>query len=1069
MPMQTASDDVAGDLAFEQALMEMFQRIPGIIVGPTQPKHGQAYDLSLAEGSPIGIPGLVFVEAKFRPLSPNRRSIKNTHVDDKLFASVAARAKADNNPLSRWLLITNGILTKEARRHASDKLILWDALDIRLLLEKFPQAAQAIQHFLPYESGNAPSAAWYRPTVSVVRHDKGWTLTADAFVLPLGIMGALSGSTFRALLSEQIDPIQFEKIIKNAVNTGLTPEEPKVLRQDVGRVKYLILATAFAPNGKILPGQALAAIVSIEYSFQRIVLPLLGASNMGSEAVLDQFHTAIIGSQRAAPLHIIIVVIDDKTETLARQRLRDLEAPGDTVALAPATLPHFINDAIGDDKPCQDRLGLEAEARTFARLLACQGTTLPLAIGLFGNWGSGKSFFMRLVRQQMKDIAKAERAVARPSQQPVYCTAVAHITFNAWHYLDGNLWASLALRIFEGVAAHLSDPTSENPSYKKAAEQRRILARKIESSERAIIEAQKSIVAAEEERQACGQVIAELRRERAKETCKLSLADLSALKPEVAGAIETLGLKGNEKIADFEQSLGKVWGLSKALAELVPDRAKGWPAWKRSLLALGVGLCGGWLLLDWLPAHFGNFWETLLLWAASGTAMARWAANRLEPTLNAVKTLNGVVARVRKAGAGDVEDEAAKAANATLLEINLKIDTQRHVAAAAERELAEAADRLQKVKSGALVYEFLTERALDRQYAEGTGIVSVLRQDLEKLREKLEEMNGNAANERSRLERIVLYIDDLDRCDPDRVVNVLQAVHLLLAFDLFAVIVAVDARWLERSLYMRYLPGFDDLKEEQLAAGDFSPQNYLEKIFQIPFHVPSMGATGFGSLIDALAPKETTVTAGATAQARPQDVPAPGAEDAGPANAPADSTGEPEATRRPADVSLQRAEPPLSPLTFNDHEIATMKAAGAHFITTPRGAKRLVNAYALIRMQVSGADLDNLRSQTSPSASALVMLLAVDIGLPFAAQAMREAMRQLKQPSSTLPDMIDALIAECCDRKNELGAQLDQLRKRMPVIELVPDVMEFRRWLRYVDRLSFHKPEAPRSMVKAKA
>jgi hypothetical protein len=44
------------------------------------------------------------------------------------------------------------------------------------------------------------------------------------------------------------------------------------------------------------------------------------------------------------------------------------------------------------------------------------------------------------------------------------------------------------------------------------------------------------------------------------------------------------------------------------------------------------------------------------------------------------------------------------------------------------------------------------------------------------------------------LNRIVLFIDDLDRCDPDRVVKVLEAVYLLLAVKLFVVVVGVDAR-----------------------------------------------------------------------------------------------------------------------------------------------------------------------------------------------------------------------------------------------------------------------------------
>jgi hypothetical protein len=52
--------------------------------------------------------------------------------------------------------------------------------------------------------------------------------------------------------------------------------------------------------------------------------------------------------------------------------------------------------------------------------------------------------------------------------------------------------------------------------------------------------------------------------------------------------------------------------------------------------------------------------------------------------------------------------------------------------------------------------------------------------------------------------RIVLYIDDLDRCEPAKVVEVLQAVNMLLTFQLFVVMVAVDARWLSRSLEKQY-------------------------------------------------------------------------------------------------------------------------------------------------------------------------------------------------------------------------------------------------------------------------
>lgn len=50
------------------------------------------------------------------------------------------------------------------------------------------------------------------------------------------------------------------------------------------------------------------------------------------------------------------------------------------------------------------------------------------------------------------------------------------------------------------------------------------------------------------------------------------------------------------------------------------------------------------------------------------------------------------------------------------------------------------------------------------------------------------------------IDRIVLYIDDLDRCPPRRVVEMLEAIHLLLAVRLFVVAVAVDPRWLLRAI-----------------------------------------------------------------------------------------------------------------------------------------------------------------------------------------------------------------------------------------------------------------------------
>jgi hypothetical protein len=77
-----------------------------------------------------------------------------------------------------------------------------------------------------------------------------------------------------------------------------------------------------------------------------------------------------------------------------------------------------------------------------------------------------------------------------------------------------------------------------------------------------------------------------------------------------------------------------------------------------------------------------------------------------------------------------------------------------------------------------------------------------------------------AGDELPRIDRIILYIDDLDRCPPRRVVELLEAVHLLLAVDLFVVVVAVDPRWLLRSIAAHYRDLFDATTPHEALGGD---------------------------------------------------------------------------------------------------------------------------------------------------------------------------------------------------------------------------------------------------------
>ena len=70
---------------------------------------------------------------------------------------------------------------------------------------------------------------------------------------------------------------------------------------------------------------------------------------------------------------------------------------------------------------------------------------LPLSIGLFGAWGSGKSYFMGLLRSEIDSRCGS----------PGYVRDVVHVGFNAWRYADSNLWASLGDEIFRKLIAEL--------------------------------------------------------------------------------------------------------------------------------------------------------------------------------------------------------------------------------------------------------------------------------------------------------------------------------------------------------------------------------------------------------------------------------------------------------------------------------------------------------------------------------------------------------------------------------------------------------------------------------------
>ena len=68
-------------------------------------------------------------------------------------------------------------------------------------------------------------------------------------------------------------------------------------------------------------------------------------------------------------------------------------APTNPLELFIAGTPGYTSEfcGIGGNYAVTDKLGVDGLARTLAELIVLRETRLPLAVGLFGNWGSAKA------------------------------------------------------------------------------------------------------------------------------------------------------------------------------------------------------------------------------------------------------------------------------------------------------------------------------------------------------------------------------------------------------------------------------------------------------------------------------------------------------------------------------------------------------------------------------------------------------------------------------------------------------------------------------------------------------
>ncbi|WP_238388188.1 KAP family P-loop NTPase fold protein [Hymenobacter sediminis] len=116
---------------------------------------------------------------------------------------------------------------------------------------------------------------------------------------------------------------------------------------------------------------------------------------------------------------------------------------------------------------------------------------------------------------------------------------------------------------------------------------------------------------------------------------------------------------------------------------------------------------------------------------------------------------------------------------------------------------------------------------------EKTMLVREFRQNFEEL---LAETN---------ITRLVVLIDDLDRCSPDRLIENLEAIKLFVNVPKTAFIIGADPRIVKHAIEYRYKsritadePTNADARTERIS--DQFVRDYLEKLIQIPYYLPRL-------------------------------------------------------------------------------------------------------------------------------------------------------------------------------------------------------------------------------------
>ena len=139
----------------------------------------------------------------------------------------------------------------------------------------------------------------------------------------------------------------------------------------------------------------------------------------------------------------------------------------------------------------------------------------------------------------------------------------------------------------------------------------------------------------------------------------------------------------------------------------------------------------------------------------------------------------------------------------------------------------------------------LADSFSDGRYDDEINMLQNAKKESDKIDVELKEFHKNFGEllKETKVDKLIVFIDDLDRCDPNTVIETLEAIKLFLFAPNTVFVIGADERLIKYAVKRRFpeIPGEKEVSRD-----------YLEKLVQLPIRIPSLSTHELQTYINLL-------------------------------------------------------------------------------------------------------------------------------------------------------------------------------------------------------------------------